>query len=73
MQYFDHLTMCEAYKDSIFILWENEKGETPSRDAKGQFDYDLLKQMRLEIYHTEGGSQYRKVLGTTLHLIGSQH
>ena len=73
IRYFDHLATCEAYKDAIFVLWENEKGEAPARDAKDRFNYDLLKQLRLEIYHTEGGNQYRKVLGITFHLTGSKN
>ena len=73
IRYFDHLATSESYKDSIFVLWGNEKGEAPSRDSNDQFDYDLAKQLRLEIYHTEGGNQYRKVLGITFHLTRSKN
>ncbi len=55
--YFDHLATSEA----------------PSLDPTQQFDHDLLKQLKPEIYHTVGGNQYCKVLGITFHLTGSKN
>ena len=73
LRYFHHLAISEAHKDSVFVLWENEKGEAPSRDSNGDFVYSEIQQLRLEIHHNEGGNKYRKLLGITFHLKGQKN
>ena len=73
LRYFHHLAISEAHKNSVLVLWENEKGEAPIRDSNGEFVYSEIQQLKLEIHHNEGGNKFRKLLGITFHLKGQKN
>lgn len=73
LRYHDHLAVSKQHKDSVLVMWENEKGEYPIKDADGNFDYVLNKQLVMEVHFHEINNRWRKLLAITFHLTGEKN
>ena len=73
LRYYEHLAISDDHKDSVLVLWENEKHESPIRDQNGIFDYVNNKQLNMEIHFMEGINRYRKLLSINFHLSGQKN
>eukprot|EP00112_Aurelia_sp_Birch-Aquarium-sp1_P007138 Seg1779.2 transcript_id=Seg1779.2/GoldUCD/mRNA.D3Y31 product="hypothetical protein" protein_id=Seg1779.2/GoldUCD/D3Y31 len=73
LRYYDHLALADEHKDSVLVIWQNEKGEAALRDNDCIFDYVKNKQLVLEIYFHDTDNRYRKILTITFHLTGKKN
>ena len=74
LRYYEHLALSDDHKDSVLVLWENEKHESPIRDQNnGIFDYVKNKQLNMEVHFMEGINRYRKLLSINFHLSGQKN
>ena len=67
IRYYDHLAVDPKLDESILVLWEDDKGDSP-KEKDGIFDTDEMKLLRLEIYWHKEDNKYFKIMSITFHL-----